>query len=67
MNRTKTVTSSAQRRERRSEKVINHHRKDAVRPIQEEPFEISANTLHMLDEAMQNLKAGQVSEPIILE
>ena len=30
------------------------------------PFEVSANTLSMMDAAMQNLKDGNVSEPIDL-
>lgn len=31
-----------------------------------EPFEISANTLKMIDQSMENLKKGWVSEPIDL-
>lgn len=30
------------------------------------PFEISANTLKMMDSSIENLKAGNVSEPIDL-
>ena len=30
------------------------------------PFQVSANTLSMMDSSMENLKAGKVSEPIDL-
>ena len=30
------------------------------------PFQVSANTLHMMDESVQNLKKGAVSEAIDL-
>ena len=30
------------------------------------PFQISANTLSMMDKAVENLKSGKVSEPIDL-
>ena len=30
------------------------------------PFQVSVNTLHMMDAAMENMKAGKVSAPVDL-
>jgi pyridoxal biosynthesis lyase PdxS len=30
------------------------------------PFEVSANTLSMMDQSVQNFRAGKVSEPVDL-